>query len=96
MASGDVVNTAARLQSAAPENGILVDETTFRATERAIAYGDQRPIEAKGKAAPVSVWQALEPKARFGVDVRQIGSTPLVGRRDELEALVGGARPRSP
>ena len=32
MASGDVVNTAARLQSAAPVNGILVDEATHRAT----------------------------------------------------------------
>ena len=38
MASGDVVNTAARLQAAAPRNGILVDETTIRATERAIEY----------------------------------------------------------
>jgi class 3 adenylate cyclase len=88
MASGDVVNTAARLQSAAPENGILVDESTFRATERAIVYSDQREIEAKGKVAPVRVWPALEAKARLGVDVRQIGRTPLVGRRDELEALV--------
>src|SRR5438067_5459315 len=32
MVAGDVVNTAARLQSAAPTNGILVGETTFRAT----------------------------------------------------------------
>src|SRR5204862_5642452 len=32
MAAGDVVNTAARLQSAAPANGILVDESTHRAT----------------------------------------------------------------
>ena len=38
MASGDVVNTAARLQSAAPVNGILVDETTYRATRHAIDY----------------------------------------------------------
>ena len=87
MAAGDVVNTAARLQAAAPANCIVVDETTFRATERAIAYGDRREIEAKGKAAPVSLWQALEAKARFGVDVRQIGRTPLVGRGQELEAL---------
>ena len=29
MASGDVVNTAARLQAAAPVNGILIDETTY-------------------------------------------------------------------
>ena len=34
MASGDVVNTAARLQSGAPTGAILVDETTYRATER--------------------------------------------------------------
>ena len=33
IASGDVVNTAARLQSAAPTNGILVGETTYRATD---------------------------------------------------------------
>ena len=36
MASGDVVNTAARLQSAAPVNGVVVDETTQRATRHAI------------------------------------------------------------
>ena len=34
MAAGDVVNTASRLQSSAPVNGILVDETTYRATQR--------------------------------------------------------------
>src|SRR5207302_7240776 len=32
MAAGDVVNTAARLQRAAPVNGVLVGETTYRAT----------------------------------------------------------------
>ena len=89
MASGDVVNTAARLQSAAPVNSILVDQTTYRATERVISYREQRPIEAKGKTEPVAVWEALEARARFGVDVRQIGRTPLVGREQELEALVG-------
>ena len=88
MASGDVVNTAARLQSAAPVNGILVDETTFRATERTIAYGEAAPVEAKGKSEPIPVWEAVEAKSRFGVDVRQLGATALVGREDELEALV--------
>src|SRR5207253_715967 len=53
MAAGDVVNTAARLQSAAPVNGILVDETTFRATERLIEYAEAQPVDAKGKAEPV-------------------------------------------
>ncbi|HUF00880.1 MAG TPA: AAA family ATPase [Gaiellaceae bacterium] len=87
MASGDVVNTAARLQSAAPVNGILVDETTYRATDRAIAYRSAEPVAAKGKADPISVWEALETKSRFGVDVRQLGGTTLVGRGDELGTL---------
>ena len=54
MASGDVVNTAARLQSAAPVNGILVDETTYRATDQKIDYSESEPVTAKGKQEPVA------------------------------------------
>ncbi|MFY9580843.1 MAG: AAA family ATPase [Gaiellaceae bacterium] len=85
IASGDVVNTAARLQSGAPINTVLVDEKTFRATERAIEYGPAEPIVAKGKADPVSAWEALRPLARVGVE-RQ-GGAPLVGRANELNLL---------
>ena len=63
---GDVVNTAARLETAAPADGILVDQTTFRATDRAIDYRPADPIRAKGKAAPVPVWLALEARASLG------------------------------
>jgi class 3 adenylate cyclase/tetratricopeptide (TPR) repeat protein len=87
MASGDVVNTAARLQAAAPVNGILVDETTFRRTERAIGYTARPQVNAKGKDQPVPVWEAIAAHSRVGVDVRQVGRSPLVGRRGELEAL---------
>ena len=38
MVAGDVVNTAARIQSAAPVNGVLVGETTYRATAHVIEY----------------------------------------------------------
>ncbi|MBD0348352.1 MAG: AAA family ATPase, partial [Thermoleophilia bacterium] len=88
MAAGDVVNTAARLQSAAPVSGILVDEATYRATERVIEYGDHDPIEAKGKTQPILVWSAVEARARFGVDVRPATRAPLVGREHELDGLV--------
>jgi class 3 adenylate cyclase/tetratricopeptide (TPR) repeat protein len=88
MASGDVVNTAARLQSAAPVNGILVGETTYRATDAVIRYADAAPVAAKGKAEPVPVWEALETRSRFGVDVVQTGA-PLVGRERELDLLTG-------
>src|SRR6267154_2943577 len=52
MASGDVVNTAARLQAAAPVDGILVGEQTYRATRDVIVYQGAEPVGAKGKAEP--------------------------------------------
>jgi predicted ATPase/class 3 adenylate cyclase len=87
MASGDVVNTAARLQSAAPVNGILVDETTHRATRHALEYRDAPPVEAKGKTEPIRVWEATGAKSRFGVDVTHTARAELVGRERELSVL---------
>ena len=49
MAAGDVVNTAARLQTAAPVNGVLVGEATYRATRHVIEYGEAKPVVAKGR-----------------------------------------------
>ncbi len=85
MASGDVVNTAARLQAAAATNGILVDETTYRATERGIEYDQASSVEAKGKAEPISVWEAR--RARSRVAVERTGGAALVGREPELALL---------
>ena len=85
MAAGDVLNTAARLQSNAPVNGILVGEATHRATAHAIEYREAPSIEAKGKAAPVRVWEAIG--AVEATPRRPAPQTPLVGRRDELAAL---------
>jgi class 3 adenylate cyclase/tetratricopeptide (TPR) repeat protein len=85
MAAGDVVNTAARLQSAAPVNGVLVGVQAYRATERAIEYREAEPVEAKGKAEPVTAWEAVRPKSRIGVD-RVHGAT-LVGRTGEVALL---------
>src|SRR2546421_8431518 len=41
LATGDVVNTAARLQAAAALNTILVGEQTFRATDRTIEFAPE-------------------------------------------------------
>jgi class 3 adenylate cyclase len=87
MATGDVVNTAARLQAAAPENGILVDDPTRRATAAAIETRPHEPITAKGKAEPVPVWEVVSARSSFGVDVVQAVPTQLVGRLRELDAL---------
>src|SRR5690242_16635211 len=87
MASGDVVNTTARLQSAAPVNGILVGETTWRATRDRIDFAEHEPVSAKGKSAPIPVWEPLHARARVGMDLEQRPLTPLVGRDRELGTL---------
>src|SRR5437762_5753775 len=46
LVSGDVVNTASRLQNAAPVNGILVGEATWRASRHVFDYREAPPVEA--------------------------------------------------
>jgi class 3 adenylate cyclase/tetratricopeptide (TPR) repeat protein len=85
IAAGDVMNTAARLQSAAPVNGILVGELTYASTRDTIEYREAEPIAAKGKAEPVGVWEAIgekEPEPGAVAD----GIT-FVGRKREVDEL---------
>ncbi len=87
--AGDVINTAARLQSAAPVNGVLVGEATRRATQLAIEYRAHSPVEAKGKQQPIPVWEAVAARSLFGVDVELRPRVRLVGRIRELDQLLG-------
>src|SRR5438874_2633324 len=86
MAAGDVVNTAARLQTAAPVNGVLVGEQTWRATRHTIGYTQRDPVTAKGKSEQLAVWEALQ--ARSIPTVETVSAAPLVGRIEELDLLV--------
>ena len=87
MVSGDVMNTGARIQAAAAPGTVLVGEQTYRATERKIEYRATDPIAAKGKADPIPVWEAVEARSRFGVDLAGPGRTTLVGREREIDLL---------
>jgi class 3 adenylate cyclase/tetratricopeptide (TPR) repeat protein len=87
MAAGDVVNTTARLQAAAPVNGVLVGETAYRATSQAIEFRELDPVEAKGKVEPLAVWEAVETRARVGTEAVTT-QTVLVGRSRELDQLL--------
>ncbi len=87
MAAGDVVNTTARLQAAAPVNGVIVGPTTYRATSAVIEFRELESVEAKGKAELLAVWEALDPRARVGTETVST-ETPLVGRRREVDQLV--------
>ena len=86
MVAGDVVNTAARLQSGAPVNGILVGETAYRATRHAVNFRPPTTFEAKGKTDPIVVYEAVA--AQTLPDAERVGmAAPLIGRSRELNAL---------
>ena len=89
--SGDVVNTASRLQSVAPPGGVLVCGRTHALTANAIDYREQPPVLLRGRAAPTEVWLALAPVPRRLADQRP-DNTPLVEREHELELLSGALR----
>ncbi|HKD32716.1 MAG TPA: AAA family ATPase [Gaiellaceae bacterium] len=86
MVAGDVVNTASRLQSAAPVNGVIVGRETYATTRDAIEFEPAEPVQAKGKAEPVEAWIAVRPLHAAG-ERRHSGD--LVGRARELDVLRG-------
>jgi predicted ATPase/class 3 adenylate cyclase len=88
MVAGDLVNTAARVQSVAEPGAVLVGEATKRATEAAIAYEDAGPHELKGKAEPVSLYRALRVTAGRAGALKSVGlEPPFVGRDRELRLV---------
>ena len=88
-AAGDVLNTAARIQSAAPTDGILVSRTTYLATKGSFAFNAAESIQAKGKTEPVEVWEVVGVEEQ--ADARPKSKTPLVGRDAELAELLAFA-----
>jgi class 3 adenylate cyclase len=86
MVAGDVVNTAARLQSAAPIGSVIVGEHTIASTRGSIDYRPAPPVIAKGKSLPVRAWVALEAISAAGE--RPLSRTPIIGRERELAVLM--------
>ena len=74
MVAGDLVNTAARLQAAAPPGTVLVGEATMGAASRAIVFEPAGEQVLKGKAAPVAAWRALRVVAERGGRNRSRGA----------------------
>ena len=85
MVAGDVINTASRLQTAAPANAILVGEETYRATRSLVEYEPVEPLVVKGKRDPVPAWLAIRPRTEPGE--RELSSVPMLGRGHEIDAL---------
>ncbi len=84
-ASGDCLNTAARLEGSASMDGVLVGPLTHRLVSDAFEWGHPHPLALKGKAEPVLARHALSPRldpqpSRRGAE----SGSRLVGRDDEL------------
>jgi class 3 adenylate cyclase/tetratricopeptide (TPR) repeat protein len=88
MVAGDAVNTAARVQAAAPPGMVLVDEGTRRVADAAIGFTPAGEQQLKGKSQPVSLWSADQVLAGVGGSQRIDGlEARFVGRDAELRLV---------
>ena len=86
---GETPNLAARLQSLAEPNTVLIDENTRRLLGKLFEYRDIGAVEVRGFSGMVSAWEVLRPStvaSRF--EALRASLTPLIGRGEEIEFLL--------
>jgi class 3 adenylate cyclase/tetratricopeptide (TPR) repeat protein len=83
--TGDAVNTASRLQTAAEPNGLLISDAAYRSVRSLIVADPVPALRLKGKRDPVQAWavRSMMPGAP-----RRVHRTPFVGREAELDTLL--------
>jgi class 3 adenylate cyclase/tetratricopeptide (TPR) repeat protein len=89
-AIGDTVNTAARLESAAPPGAVLLGHGTYRHVRGVFSVRTQEPLTVKGKRAALRTYlvEAVQPRA-FRLPNRGVEGveTAMVGRQRELAMI---------
>jgi class 3 adenylate cyclase/tetratricopeptide (TPR) repeat protein len=85
LVTGDAVNVAARLEQAAPHNGILLGELTHRLVRDAVESEPVEPLTLKGKSEPVPAHRLLGLRR-----APRRNEVAFTGRERELEALRRG------
>ena len=90
IAVGDPINVAARLQAAAPVNGVLIAHSTFRHVRGVFDLREVPPLALKGKSEDTRgyVVERAKPRA-FRLPARGVEGveTAMVGREAELTRL---------
>jgi class 3 adenylate cyclase/predicted ATPase len=87
---GETPNLAARLQTVAEPNVVVIASGTRRLVGDLFEYRDLGTVEVKGIAAPVPTWQVLRPSvvaSRFEA-LHGPALSPLVGRDEEIDLLL--------
>src|SRR4051794_7868013 len=85
LVTGDPVNTAARLEQAAPANEVLIGELTYRLVRDAVEIEPVEALELKGKAERVPAYRLIAVRGEEAQARRQ--DMPLVGRQAELGVI---------
>jgi class 3 adenylate cyclase/tetratricopeptide (TPR) repeat protein len=89
-ASGDAVNLAARLQSAAPPGGTLISHDTYRNVRGVFDMTPRLPLTVKGKGEPLQTYLVRRAKPRpFRSVTRGVAGveTRTIGREAEMQTL---------
>jgi class 3 adenylate cyclase len=86
LATGDAINTAARLQQAAGPGEILLGAPTFRLVRDGVKVDTREPLTLKGKEGTVEVFRLREVLPEAEAIPRRLDS-PMVGRDRELQLL---------
>lgn len=89
LAIGDTVNLAARVQSAAEPDTVLITDNTRRLLGALFDLEDRGRVALKGKAEPVQVYQVAG-RRKGAIRIRGISglSSAMVGRERELSTLL--------
>ena len=87
LATGDVVNTAQRLEAAAEAGGVLIGAETYRLVRHAVTAEQTAPLTVKGKApGSLTAWRVTAVDPTAGAVARHMDS-PMVGRDRQLRIL---------
>lgn len=83
------MNTASRLQGAAPVGAVVIGPGTFDTAGELFVTDPLPPAALKGKAEPVPLWHVLGARGRLGAGVLRNHAIPMIGRELELQLLTG-------
>jgi class 3 adenylate cyclase len=88
---GETPNLAARLQTLAEPDSVVIDANTHRLTSGIFEYEELGMVELKGFVEPVRAWRVQGEstiESRFEALHSATALTPLVGREEEIELMV--------